>query len=87
MESFAFASEELDDVIEFLGSETGERVRTRFATECGYNSARARFFSVPEHYLSVINTGYYLLNEVEQGLDLPSVQGGQPDVVAALYSN
>ena len=48
---------------------------------------RVRIFAVPEHYLDVINTEYYLINEIEDGVDVRTLPVGGKDGIQALYSN
>ena len=53
----------------------------------GYNQVRTKVYGLSPNYLQIVNNAYYLPREVQDGLHLGELPGGEQDVVEALYSN
>jgi len=75
----------MTDILNKIG--TG-KARFHLGSASGFNEAEVRLYGMQENYLQIVNSDYYMPNEIQKGLDLPYIQKTSlRDAVYALYSN
>jgi hypothetical protein len=66
--SYGFVTSEMTDILNKIG--TG-KARFHLGSASGFNEAEVRLYGMQENYLQIVNSDYYMPNEIQKGLDLP----------------
>lgn len=53
----------------------------------GFGGRATDIWGVPENYLDVVDTKYYIPTSLEKDAITATLSDGKPDAVSALYSN
>ena len=87
--AWSFVSYPLGDFLGEIADNNNKDYGTTISDLTGYNLVDADVFSVPQNYLSVIDSAYYYPVQFQQGLttNISTTAQGQKNAVDMLYSN